>query len=862
MRLLSGVAFVNGLTFLMMPAATFADDARSWCTPGSARIRGASSDANTNLVVEYVCSQQNYGTCCTDGWTLECIQKGALWARPAMGDVCGRFAWTQKVIPGTGQRSPADFSLVVLGGGASGFRDMRGPVAAAGNVTAATGFSLNGYSHQPVAMISTGKVTLTSGTVYGHVQWGPQSTSQWVTWVQGSASQIANPPPISFAELSGSLQGMSDIIAKYNPSEGASTARPPGSPVVTFTGGNAELNVFSLTTDQINGATQFTFNVPASSAVIVNVVGQGTTVGKNAYFRWAGFNGSHGVPAPSGVLWNFSDAEVLQLAGMSFPGSILAPRAQADFLWGQVLGTVVVRDTLDVTSEFHWFPYQGLTCKRGCLCWDENWSCSKDTYRGTSGFVVFPAPEAGFIQIPGGTYRAQGNQRTSPTHRIWYAFRPASSSPQDKPLAVFFNGGPGYATSAGLFSFGTNHWTLDPAFVGSSEYAQNPDSWAQFANLLYIDAPATGFSYSSDAGTPGDVGNDIDRDAGTFLRVIVRFLARHPAIQRNPVILVGESYGGVRATLMLTHLFGYADLDNPDPAYQDAQLLSDLQSYFSAVLSTSTPGPVAIATKFGFQILIQPAIVGGLQQEVGRNLNPVFQGTSAADNPVGCDPNCIANGTCDGLNCDKEFNWGLAQGILATTNLTHLSTLRTVLGVEPTTIQWMYRDERTSAYGRGGCSPYNCPPDGDLVGQFGALNADDSYFVARNNHVEVGYGYGTSAPAIAWDDMSMSLPLGSAFLQNLLRGVDTFITVAKFDGDVYTPAIAPILDAAFAVDALYDPLAANVIGNGRNGRMVVFWQPQDLREVAMPYYATGHSVSQRDAHQLFQDAMRWYGKVR
>jgi predicted nucleic acid-binding protein len=74
----------------------------------------------------------------------------------------------------------------------------------------------------------------------------------------------------------------------------------------------------------------------------------------------------------------------------------------------------------------------------------------------------------------------------------------------------------------------------------------------RFANLLYIDAPSTGFSYPSNSETnKKDIGIDMDRDAGIFLGVISRFLTRHPTIVANPVVLVGESYGGTRATFMI-----------------------------------------------------------------------------------------------------------------------------------------------------------------------------------------------------------------------------------------------------------------------------------------------------------------------
>ncbi len=65
---------------------------------------------------------------------------------------------------------------------------------------------------------------------------------------------------------------------------------------------------------------------------------------------------------------------------------------------------------------------------------------------------------------------------------------------------------------------------------------------------LYIDAPATGFSYPLDDdigdGVEPDIGIDIDRDTSNVLRVLLRFLQRHPGLHDNPIIFVGESSAG------------------------------------------------------------------------------------------------------------------------------------------------------------------------------------------------------------------------------------------------------------------------------------------------------------------------------
>ena len=55
-------------------------------------------------------------------------------------------------------------------------------------------------------------------------------------------------------------------------------------------------------------------------------------------------------------------------------------------------------------------------------------------------------PEAGFVDIEPIDYvLGQGGSATplsSTAARLWYAFHPADDGAHDKPLIVFFNGGP------------------------------------------------------------------------------------------------------------------------------------------------------------------------------------------------------------------------------------------------------------------------------------------------------------------------------------------------------------------------------------------------------------------------------------
>jgi hypothetical protein len=478
----------------------------------------------------------------------------------------------------------------------------------------------------------------------------------------------------------------------------------------------------------------------------------------------------------------------------------------------------------------------------GCLCRDPSWSCSSDTCVDSTGHAVTLAAEAGFFELTGGNYVSEGLARVSPTHRIWYAFRPANVAPASKPLAVFFNGGPGSATSAYLFSFNTGPWTLDPAATGTAQIVANTNNWAQFANLLYIDAPGAGFSYpmSLDGGAQPSVGIDLDREAASVIRVVVRFLDRHIPLQSNPVILVGESYGGTRATLMMDRLLNYQLLATSGAAYQDAALYGDLLQHFGAVFPGQNAQKLSaqqIATQFGHQALIEPVVAGQYQWSLNQ-----------PDNSV-----CVVN--YDIYQCDMSSGWTDQAALVASTNLTTLATLRQALGVDPTTIDWLHAAARTRAYGRSSGSVVNTP---EMTAAFGVLGADDNYFLIRN--FSAGSPY--DATSRWWTDPA----IGVSFLDDVIY-VKTFITNARLDMDVWAPAIPAALGqySSIVSSSVYD--SAPRTGFVRLGWIDLTYLPAVIsgpatREIRFPYYAAaGHTATIRAPGEILADVMQWYADL-
>eukprot|EP01133_Synstelium_polycarpum_P010216 gene10216-11902_t len=114
------------------------------------------------------------------------------------------------------------------------------------------------------------------------------------------------------------------------------------------------------------------------------------------------------------------------------------------------------------------------------------------------------------------------------------------TNPQDAPLLVWINGGPGCSSMDGLF-LENGPYRLDNS-TGTYQININPFSWTNVANMLYIDEPVgTGLSYVSD--NAGLAQNDLDLEQD-FYRFLQEFQLVFPQYADLPFYLSGESYAG------------------------------------------------------------------------------------------------------------------------------------------------------------------------------------------------------------------------------------------------------------------------------------------------------------------------------
>jgi carboxypeptidase C (cathepsin A) len=119
----------------------------------------------------------------------------------------------------------------------------------------------------------------------------------------------------------------------------------------------------------------------------------------------------------------------------------------------------------------------------------------------------------------------------------------------ERPLMVVFNGGPGSASLwLHLGAVGPKRVVLNPdGSLPAPPYTleDNPDTWLQHADLVFLDPVGTGFSRGKDEETEKKFWG-VQGDIECLGEVIRLFLTRFER-WRSPLYLAGESYGTTRA---------------------------------------------------------------------------------------------------------------------------------------------------------------------------------------------------------------------------------------------------------------------------------------------------------------------------
>ncbi|KAI8638022.1 Alpha/Beta hydrolase protein [Parasitella parasitica] len=121
------------------------------------------------------------------------------------------------------------------------------------------------------------------------------------------------------------------------------------------------------------------------------------------------------------------------------------------------------------------------------------------------------------------------------SEKYFFWFFESKSKPEEKPLTVWLNGGPGCSSMIGLWQ--ENGPCRSQG--NGTEIAYNPYTWTRYSNMLFIDQPSgVGYSYGSRLET------NVESSAVAFYDAIQLFYEAFPKYSQLPFHLFGESFAG------------------------------------------------------------------------------------------------------------------------------------------------------------------------------------------------------------------------------------------------------------------------------------------------------------------------------
>lgn len=177
----------------------------------------------------------------------------------------------------------------------------------------------------------------------GNTQVGDQTQLNSVGTPNGTVDSVVS---VDFNAAQVELEALSAALA----------AEPANGTVTTqwgqlyLTGTDPDINVFQLDTFDFIPCYGFHVDAPAGSTVLVNVTGNAVMM------NW--FQPFLTGITPDHLFFNFPDCTSLQMNGIGWKGSILAPTATMQFNNGQIDGALLIGD-LQGNGESHHMPFTG-----------------------------------------------------------------------------------------------------------------------------------------------------------------------------------------------------------------------------------------------------------------------------------------------------------------------------------------------------------------------------------------------------------------------------------------------------------------------------------------------------------------------
>ncbi|CAI4226973.1 unnamed protein product [Auanema sp. JU1783] len=137
---------------------------------------------------------------------------------------------------------------------------------------------------------------------------------------------------------------------------------------------------------------------------------------------------------------------------------------------------------------------------------------------------------------------------------LYYWYIESESDPENDPVVLWLNGGPGCSSITGLFEEMGPYRTND---YGETVH-RNPWTWNQYASIIYMDAPSgVGFSLRTDNSSNWKYTDDEVADDNH--KALKKWFEKFPERRFNDFYVAGESYGGTYVPMLSARLVKDSD---------------------------------------------------------------------------------------------------------------------------------------------------------------------------------------------------------------------------------------------------------------------------------------------------------------
>ena len=157
--------------------------------------------------------------------------------------------------------------------------------------------------------------------------------------------------------------------------------------------------------------------------------------------------------------------------------------------------------------------------------------------------------------IPDYSFRGRlysGYLDVSNVKKFHYMFNLAYEDPENKPLVLWLNGGPGCSS---LDGWANEHGPMHLDEQG--KFQMNEYTWIKAANMLYLESPGdVGFSYI-DSKLDYELYTDDNTTAADNLNALIDFFKKFPTMKNKDFYISGESYGGIYVPILAYKVLEY-----------------------------------------------------------------------------------------------------------------------------------------------------------------------------------------------------------------------------------------------------------------------------------------------------------------